>query len=142
MFSLLVGRPGMKSDLAGLSLNQEASQKELEGVRKMAQRRTLPRRSGGSESTAKNISTLPSPTLKKAENKHSSIFNCLTFIEVFRELSKHTTYLSYGRCYFWLYYYFHEHPMRIVSDKMLMYSTAGLYQPKTFSPVFICVCHI
>jgi hypothetical protein len=37
MFSLLVGRPGVKSDLAGLSLNQEASQKELEGVRKMAQ---------------------------------------------------------------------------------------------------------
>jgi hypothetical protein len=92
MFSLLVGRPGVKSDLAGLSLNQEASQKELEGVRKMAQRRTLPRRSGGSESAAKNTSTSPGPKLKKAKNKRSSILNCLTFIEVFRELSKHTTY--------------------------------------------------
>jgi hypothetical protein len=97
MFSLLVGRPGVKSDLAGLSLNQEASQKELEGVRKMAQRRTLPRRSGGSESAAKDTSTSPpGPKLKKAKNKRSSIFNCLTFIEVFRELSKHTTYIT--RC--------------------------------------------
>jgi hypothetical protein len=98
MFSLLVGRPGVKSDLAGLNLNQEASQKELEGVRKMAQRRMLPRRFGGSESAAKNTSTLPGPTLKKAKNKRSSIFNCLTFIEVFRELSKHTTYVYLARC--------------------------------------------
>ncbi len=30
--SLLVGRPEAKSDLVGLSLNQQASQKELEGV--------------------------------------------------------------------------------------------------------------
>jgi hypothetical protein len=55
----------MKSDLAGLSLIPEASQKELEWVQKMAQRRTLPRRSGGIESAAKNTSTSPGPTLKK-----------------------------------------------------------------------------
>jgi hypothetical protein len=36
---LLVGRPRVKSTLAGLSLNQEASQTELEGVQKMAQQR-------------------------------------------------------------------------------------------------------
>jgi hypothetical protein len=66
MFSLLVGGPGVKSDLTGLSLNQEASQKELEGVRKMAQRRTLQRRYGDSESAAKNISTSPGPKLKKS----------------------------------------------------------------------------
>jgi hypothetical protein len=85
-----MGRPGVKSNLAGLTLNQEGSQKELEGVWKMAQRRTLPRRSGGSESAAKNTLTSPGPTLKTAKNKHGSIFNCLTFIEVFWELSKHT----------------------------------------------------
>jgi hypothetical protein len=94
MFSLLVGLPGVKSDLAGLSLNQEASHKELEGVQKMVQRRTLPRRSGGSESAAKTTSTSPGPKLKKAKNKRSSIFNCLTFIEVFRELGKHATYIG------------------------------------------------
>jgi hypothetical protein len=60
----------------------------------MAQRRTLPRRSGGSESTAKNTSTLQGPTLKKAKNKRGSIFNCLIFIEEFRELSKHTPYIA------------------------------------------------
>ncbi len=84
--------PGAKSDLAGLSLNQQASQKELEGVRKMAHRRTSPRRSGDSESAGKNIWTSPGPTLKKAKNKRGSFFNCLIFIKVFRELSKHTTY--------------------------------------------------
>jgi hypothetical protein len=47
-FSLLEDQPEAKRELAGLSLNQEASQKELEGVRKMAQRRMFPRRSGGS----------------------------------------------------------------------------------------------
>jgi hypothetical protein len=30
--------------------------------------------------------------VKKAKNKRGSIFNCLIFIEVFRELSKHTSY--------------------------------------------------
>ncbi len=49
-----------------------------------------PRRFGDSESAAKNISTSPGPTLKKAKNKRGSIFNCLIFIEVFQELSKHT----------------------------------------------------
>jgi hypothetical protein len=58
----------------------------------MAQRRTSPRRSGGSESAVKNRSTSPGPTLKKAKNERGSIFNCLMFIEVLRELSKHTTY--------------------------------------------------
>jgi hypothetical protein len=89
---LLVDRPGAKSKLTGLSFNQEASQKELEGVRKMVQRRTSPRHSGGSESTAKNRSTSPGPKLKKAKSERGSIFNCLIFIEVFRELSKHTLY--------------------------------------------------
>jgi hypothetical protein len=81
--------------LSGLSLNQQAPQKELEGVRKMAHRRTSPRRSGDSESAGKNIWTSPGPTLKKAKNKRGSIFNCLMFINVFRELSKHTTYASH-----------------------------------------------
>ncbi len=85
-FSLLVYGPGAKSDLSGLSLNQQASQKELEGVQKMAHRRTSPRRSGDSESAGKNIWTSPSPTLKKAKSKRGSIFNCLMFIDVFREL--------------------------------------------------------
>jgi hypothetical protein len=89
----LLAQPGVKSNLASLSLNQEASQKELEGVRKMAQRPTLPRHSGGSESSAKNTSTSPGPMLKKAKNKCASIYNCSLFIEVFLELSKHTPYL-------------------------------------------------
>jgi hypothetical protein len=84
-----VGRRGAKSDLAGLSLNQQASQKELEGVQKMMRRRTSLRRSGGSQSAAKNISTSPGPTLKKSINKRTSIYNCLIFIDVFRELNKH-----------------------------------------------------
>jgi hypothetical protein len=62
----------------------------------MAQRRTSPRRSGGSESAVKNRSTSPGPTLKKALNERGSIFNCFIFIEVFRELSKHTTYIYLG----------------------------------------------
>jgi hypothetical protein len=81
---------GGKRELAGLSLNQEASQKELDGVRKMARRRMSPRHSGGSKSAAKNTSTSPGPTLKKAKNKHASIYNGFIFICVFRELSKHT----------------------------------------------------
>jgi hypothetical protein len=94
MFSLLVGRPEAKSKLTGLSSHQEASQKELEGVRKMALRRTSPRRSGGSESAVKIRSTSPGPTLKKDLNERGSIFNCLLLIEVFRVLSKHTTYIT------------------------------------------------
>jgi hypothetical protein len=43
----VVDRPGAKSDLAGLSLNQQASQKELEGVQKMAHRQKSPRGSIG-----------------------------------------------------------------------------------------------
>jgi hypothetical protein len=72
-----VGRPGAKSKLTSLSLNQEASQKELEGVLKMAQRQRSLRRSGGSESAAKNTSTLPGLMLKKAKNNMalSSTFN-------------------------------------------------------------------
>ncbi len=42
MFSLLVSRPEAKSKLPGLSLIQEASQKDQEGVREIAQRQTLP----------------------------------------------------------------------------------------------------
>jgi hypothetical protein len=66
----------VNSDLAGLSLNQEASQKELEGVpvRKMALLQTSPRRSGGSESAGKNISTSPGPKLKKASLSITVLF--------------------------------------------------------------------
>jgi hypothetical protein len=60
----VAGWLGAESELTGLSINQEASQKELEGVRKMSRRRTSPRHSSGSISTAKNISTSPGPTLK------------------------------------------------------------------------------
>jgi hypothetical protein len=65
-FVLTVGGSARgESKLTGLSFNQEASQRELEGVRKMVQRRTSPkRRSGGSESAAKNTSTSLGPTLK------------------------------------------------------------------------------
>jgi hypothetical protein len=59
------GQLGVNSELTGLNINQEASQKKLEGVRKIARWQTLPRRSGGSMSTAKNISTSPGPKLKK-----------------------------------------------------------------------------
>jgi hypothetical protein len=52
-----------------------------------------PRRSSSNESAAKNTSTSLGPTLKKAKNKCGSIFNCLNFIEVFRELSKLTLYV-------------------------------------------------
>jgi hypothetical protein len=90
MFLLLMGRPGAIRELARLSLNQEASQKELEGVGKMARWRTSPSCSGGSKSAAKNTSTLLGPTLKKAKNKLVSIYNCFIFIYVFQELSKHT----------------------------------------------------
>jgi hypothetical protein len=46
---------GGKRELAGLSLNQEASQKELDGVQKMARRQMSSRRSSCSKSAAKNI---------------------------------------------------------------------------------------
>jgi hypothetical protein len=72
----LIGQPRAKRELTGLNLNQEASQKELERVRKMAQRQTLPRRSGGSKSIVKNISTSLDPTLKRAKNKCASVYKC------------------------------------------------------------------
>jgi hypothetical protein len=53
------------SELANLSLNQEASQKELEGVCKIAQQRTLPRRYGGSKSAAKKCIDIASSYIKK-----------------------------------------------------------------------------
>ncbi len=55
------GQLGVKSELTCLNINQE----ELEGVRKTARQRISPRRSSGSMSAAKNISTSPGPTLKK-----------------------------------------------------------------------------
>ncbi len=48
MFSMLVGRLGAKSKVAGIRLNQEASLYELEGVQKMVWRRMSPRCSGSS----------------------------------------------------------------------------------------------
>ncbi len=118
----------MKSDLAGLSLNQEASQKKLEGVRKMVQRQTLPRRSSSSESTAKNKSTSPGSTVKKAKNKRTSIYNCSLFIEVFRELSKHTPYF-YG-IYFYSGTYFH----RAQKIKLLTGLTSVLEENYKYAP--------
>ncbi len=53
------------AELACLSLNQEASYKELEGIRKIARRRMSRRRSGGSESAVKNTLTSLGPTLKR-----------------------------------------------------------------------------
>ncbi len=63
MFSLLVGWPGAKRELASLSLNHEASQKKLAGA--------------------------PTPG---AAAPPAPIYYCLIFIDVFRELSKHTSY--------------------------------------------------
>jgi hypothetical protein len=88
---------GAKSELIGLSINQEASQKKLQGARKTARRRTSPRRSGGSMSTLKNTLTLPGPVLKKHKNLHTFIYNGFIFIDVFRELSKHTPHI-----YLWI----------------------------------------
>jgi hypothetical protein len=96
MFSLLMGWPGVISEMASISLNQEASQKELEGVRKIEWWRTSPRCFGSRKSAAKNMknsSTSPGPMLKKAKNKRTSIYNCFIFIYVFREFSKHTVVL-------------------------------------------------
>jgi hypothetical protein len=64
-FSLLVSQQGAKSELANLSLNQEASQKELEEVCKMARWRTLPRRYGSSKSAAKKCIDNASSYAKK-----------------------------------------------------------------------------
>ncbi len=66
MLSLLVSQPGAKSELANLSLNQEASQKELEGVYKMAQQRTLPGRYGGSKSATKKCIDIAGSYAKKS----------------------------------------------------------------------------
>jgi hypothetical protein len=66
-----------------------------EGV-KMVQQQTSLRCSGSSKSVAKNISTLPGPTLKKNINERASIYNCF-FNEVFRELCKHTLYVGLSR---------------------------------------------
>jgi hypothetical protein len=66
------GRLGAKSEMTGLSINQEAFQKEP-GVRKMVRRRTSLRRFSGSMSTTKNKFTLLGPTLKKNFKKHASI---------------------------------------------------------------------
>jgi hypothetical protein len=60
----------------------------------MAQRRTSLRHSGGSESAVKNRSTSPGPTQKKTQMNVALSSTGLIFIEVFRELSKHTTYLA------------------------------------------------
>jgi vacuolar-type H+-ATPase catalytic subunit A/Vma1 len=76
---MLVDRLGVKGKLASISLNQEDSLKELEGVQKMARRQTLP------------------STLKKAKNKRTSISNCSLFIEIFHKLSKQTPYMSQGK---------------------------------------------
>jgi hypothetical protein len=59
------GSAGVKSELAGLRLNQEASQKALEELQRMTQWQSLLRRSGGSKSAAKNTSAFPGPMLKK-----------------------------------------------------------------------------
>ncbi len=56
----------------------------------MAQQLASPRQSSSSLSAAKNISTLPGP--KKLKNNYAYIYNGFIFIEVFRELSKHTLY--------------------------------------------------
>jgi hypothetical protein len=87
---------GAKSKLIGLSINQEASRKELQGVRKTARRRTSPRRSGGSMSASKNTLTLPGPMLKKPKNLHAFIYNGFIFIDVFRELSNTLCTHIYG----------------------------------------------
>jgi hypothetical protein len=36
--------------------------------------------------------------LKKPKNKHAFIYNGFIFIDVFRELSKHTPYVLHARC--------------------------------------------
>jgi hypothetical protein len=91
----------------------------------MAQRRTSPRRSGGSESAVKNSSTSPGPTLKKAKNERGSIFNCLMFIEVLRELSKHTTYVP-------------QHLLFMLLSCLKFLGEKPIFQ----SPIYICVALI
>jgi hypothetical protein len=65
----------VKSELAGLTLTQEVSWKELKGVRKMVQRRTSLRCSGCDESAAR--STIRSLAVKviKAKNRKRPNYN-------------------------------------------------------------------
>ncbi len=83
-------------ELAGLSFNQEASQKKLEWVRKIEWWPTSPRCSGSSKSAAKNMKntlTSPGPMLKKLKIKAPLSLAVSFLIYVFRELSKHTVVL-------------------------------------------------
>jgi hypothetical protein len=81
--------PKVKKELAGLTLTKETFKKEWEGATitlkaadfAMALRRWY--------AHCENVSTWPGPTLKKAKNKHVSIYNHF-FIDVLRVLNKHT----------------------------------------------------
>ncbi len=85
----------MKSELAGLTLTQEASLKELKGVRKMPQRLNSPMRSGGDKSAARTTLRSLVAILIKAKNRKCLTLSGFSFIGIVRVRSKHTSYVLY-----------------------------------------------
>jgi hypothetical protein len=83
--------PEVKKELACLTLTKETFKKEWEGAARTLKGADSPQPSDAGMSAAKNVSTSPGPTLKKAKNKHVSIYNRF-FIDIFWVLSKHIPY--------------------------------------------------
>jgi hypothetical protein len=84
---MLVSTLGVKRELASLILPREASLKKLEGVRKMARRRTSPRRSGD-DKNAERITLRSAMVMQiKAKNRNRPNYNGFSYIEVIRVMS-------------------------------------------------------
>ncbi len=89
---MLVSTLGVKRELASLNLTREASYKELEGVRKMAQQQTSPRRSGDDKNAGRNTLRSAAAMQIKDKNRNCPNYYGFSFIEVVRVRSKHTSY--------------------------------------------------
>jgi hypothetical protein len=83
------GRGRRASWLASFSLRRPPRRAEM-GVREIAWRRTLPRRSGGNKSAAWNAWRLLAAILTKAKYTKLCNYNCFFFVTIFRKLSGHT----------------------------------------------------
>jgi hypothetical protein len=83
--------PRVKRELACRMLTKDTFKKKWEWAARTLKMANLPWSSGSDISTAKNVSTSLGPTLKKAQTKLISIYNCF-FTEDFRQLCKHTSY--------------------------------------------------
>ncbi len=92
MFLLLVSRPEAKRELHGLTLTQEASEKDQEGVTKIARRWTSPRRSGGDTSAAKVCRNWRWALQEKLRSKLRRSSYGFLFISVVRVVSIPTLY--------------------------------------------------